>query len=140
MISFKPTNDLTQAASFTLDNMRPYYAHYAVDWDQTQIEQMTRDLVNFDIVLQQYVVGVLRLSFYAEECWLRDLQVDRDYQNRGIGAIALAEAVRLAKHNCCPILKLRVFNISPAVNLYKREGFAVINDDERFCYMSRAIE
>ena len=139
MVRFRLAEDLATAAHFTLSNMRPYYQHYSVDWDQAQIEEMTQQLANFDILFKEKPVGVIRLSFDAEECLLRDLQVEQHYQNRGIGAIALAEALRLATERCCKILKLRVFKISPAVHLYKRQGFDLTSEDERFYYMSRAV-
>lgn len=139
MVIFEPVKNLTQAAGITLANMLPYYQHYAVAWDETQIEAMTKPLVNLDIVLNDQVIGVMRLSFDADECYLRDLQVAPQYQNRGIGAYALAEAERRAKAKCFSCLKLRVFKISPAVNLYKRQGFSITNEDDRFYYMSREV-
>uniref|UniRef100_Q0HUT8 GCN5-related N-acetyltransferase n=1 Tax=Shewanella sp. (strain MR-7) TaxID=60481 RepID=Q0HUT8_SHESR len=139
MVTFRPTKDLAKAAHFTLSNMQPYYAQYAVDWDEAQIEQMTQDLVNFDILFEEKLVGIVRLSFDTEECWLRDLQVEQSYQNRGIGSIAIAEAERLAKEHGSHILKLKVFKNSPAVHLYKRQGFGLTSEDDRFYYMSRAV-
>ncbi|MFB2653625.1 GNAT family N-acetyltransferase [Shewanella seohaensis] len=139
MVTFRPAKDLAKAAYFTLSNMQPYYAQYSVDWDEAQIEQMTQDLVNFDILFEEKLVGVVRLSFDIEACWLRDLQVDQSYQNRGIGSIAIAEAERLAKEHGSHILKLKVFKNSPAVHLYKRQGFGLTSEDDRFYYMSRAI-
>ena len=139
MVTFRPAKDLAKAANFTLTNMRPYYEQYSVDWDEAQIEQMTQEIVNFDILFEEKLVGVIRLSFDTEECWVRDLQVDQSYQNRGIGSIALAEAERLAKEHCSYILKLRVFKNSPAVHLYKRQGFVLTSEDERLYYMSRAV-
>ncbi|MDH0448512.1 ribosomal-protein-alanine acetyltransferase [Shewanella putrefaciens] len=139
MVTFRPAKDLAKAAYFTLSNMLPYYAQYAVDWDEAQIEQMTQDLVNFDILFEEKLVGVVRLSFDIEACWLRDLQVDQSYQNRGIGSIAIAEAERLAKEHGSHILKLKVFKNSPAVHLYKRQGFGLTSEDDRFYYMSRAV-
>lgn len=139
VVTLRPARDLAQAANFTLSNMRPYYEKFSVDWDEAQIEEMTQELANFDIIFKGLLVGVMRLSFEAEECWLRDLQVDQNYQNRGIGSIALAEAEQLAREHCSNIFRLRVFKISPAVNLYKRQGFGLTSEDERFYYMSRAI-
>ena len=139
MVTFRPAKDLATAASFTLTNMRPYYAQYAVDWDETQIENMTKQLVNFDIIFEEQVVGVIRLSFNKEGCYLRDLQVAQRYQNRGIGSMALVETARLAKEHCSHLLQLRVFKNSPAVHLYKRHGFDVTSEDERFYYMNRAV-
>lgn len=139
MVTFRPAMDLAKAAHLTLSNMRPYYEQYSVDWDEAQIEKMTQELVNFDILFEGKLVGVIRLSFDNTECWLRDLQVDQNYQNQGIGSIALAEAERLAKERLSHILKLRVFKNSPAVHLYKRQGFGLTSEDERFYYMSRAV-
>lgn len=139
MVTFRLSKDLAKAAHFTLSNMQPYYEQFSVDWDEAQIEKMTQELVNFDILFEGKLVGVIRLSFDIEGCWLRDLQVDERYQNRGIGSIALAEAERLAKEHCCHILKLRVFKNSPAVHLYKRQGFGLTNEDERFYYMGRTL-
>lgn len=139
MISFRPAEDLASAAELTLSNMQPYYQQHAVAWDKTQIEQMTQQLVNLDILLAGKPVGIIRLSFDTEGCYLRDLQVAAQYQNRGIGALALAEAERLAKAANAAVLKLRVFKNSPAVHLYQRYGFNLINADERFYYMHRAV-
>ena len=139
MVIFEPAKDLEKVAHFTLSNMRPYYEQYSVDWDEAQIEKMTQELVNYDILVQGILVGVMRLSFDTEECWLRDLQVEQSYQNQGIGSIALAEAERLAREHCAETLKLRVFKNSPAVHLYKRQGFGLTSEDERFYYMSRTV-
>ncbi|MCH8492163.1 MAG: GNAT family N-acetyltransferase [Idiomarina sp.] len=139
MVTCRPAKDLARAASFTLTNMRPYYEQYSVDWDEAQIENMTKELANFDILFEGQLVGVIRLSFDNEECYLRDLQVVQSYQNRGIGSFALAEAERLTKEHGFSTLKLRVFKNSPAVHLYKRKGFGIINEDERLYYMSLTV-
>ena len=139
MVTFEPAKDLAKAAHFTLSNMRTYYEQYSVDWDEAQIEKMTQELVNFDILVHGRLVGVMRLSFDTEDCWLRDLQVEQSYQNQGIGSIALAEVERLARERGAETLKLRVFKNSPAVHLYKRQGFGLTSEDERFYYMSRTV-
>ncbi|MBU2114541.1 MAG: GNAT family N-acetyltransferase, partial [Gammaproteobacteria bacterium] len=68
MVTFRPAEDLAKAAHFTLSNMRPYYQQYSVDWDEAKIETMTQQLVNFDILFQEKLVGVVRLSFDSEVC------------------------------------------------------------------------
>ncbi|HAW94088.1 MULTISPECIES: GNAT family N-acetyltransferase [unclassified Arsukibacterium] len=139
MITFKPATNLAKAARYTLTNMRTYYQQYSVEWDESQIERMTENLINFDIFSEGEAIGVIRLQFDSEGCYLRDLQVDQNYQNRGIGSEAIAEAVRLAKAHGSHLLKLKVFKNSPAVQLYKRQGFSVTSEDERLYYMSRAV-
>lgn len=139
MITFSSTKNLSSAAELTLANMRSYYEQYSVEWDSVQIEKMTRELMNFDILFEGEPVGVIRLSFDDDGCHLRDLQVDERYQGRGIGSQALAQAEKLAREEKVNTLRLKVFKNSPAVRLYQRTGFNVSSEDERFYYMVRSI-
>lgn len=139
MITFQLTKDLAKAAELTLTNMRSYYAQYSVESDKAQIEDMTQQLLNWDILMAGKVVGVIRLSFDSEGGYLRDLQVEQQFQNRGIGAVALAEVERLVRASDARLLRLRVFKSSPAVHLYQRHGFRVNNEDDRFYYMDRSL-
>lgn len=135
MIELSTAKDLVGAAELTLTNMQPYYKKYRLDWDRTTILTMTEDLNNQQISLDGEAVGVLRLSFAADVCQLRDLQIDNHFQNRGIGKQVLREVVRLAEHESLKCIELKVFQISPAVRLYQRFGFSVQQQDERFFYM-----
>jgi ribosomal protein S18 acetylase RimI-like enzyme len=135
MITFRPAKNLASAAELTFANMRSYYEQYSVGWDIVQIEKMTRDLTNFDILFKGEPVGVIRLSFDDEGCHLRDLQVDERYQGRGIGSQALAETERLAREADAPTIRLKVFKNSHAVRLYQRTGFSMSSEDDRFYYM-----
>ena len=139
MISYRPTDDLLTSAAITYANMRPFYAHYSVDWQQPKILEQIVALDNWDILFNGELIGALRLSFDSDGCYLRDLQVSALFQNRGIGAEALAESVRLAQKSGAKKLKLRVFKISPAHRLYTKKGFNVVSEDERFYYMERKI-
>jgi len=119
--------------------MRSYYEQYSVEWDSVEIEKMTRELMNFDILFMGELVGVIRLSFDDDGCHLRDLQVDERYQGRGIGSQALAQAEKLAREEKVNTLRLKVFKSSPAVRLYQRNGFSASSEDDRFYYMVRSI-
>ena len=131
-ISFRRSENLSDVASITFINMRSYYERYNVEWDAQQIEEKTRDLENYDILLGELVIGVFRLQFHHDCCYLRDLQVKSAFQNQGVGKFVLAEAKSLTKAAKLQTLKLRVFKISPAVELYKRNGFVEESNDERF--------
>jgi GNAT superfamily N-acetyltransferase len=139
VISYQPAGDLSKSAGITYENMRSYYAHYSVDWQQPKILEQIVDLDNWDIVSDGELIGALRLSFDSDGCYLRDLQISTLFQNKGIGAEALAESVRLAQKSGAKKLKLRVFKISPAHRLYKKKGFNVVSEDERFYYMEQEI-
>lgn len=119
--------------------MRPYYEHYLVDWKPSTILGQITGLDNWDILSNGEVVGAIRLLFDGGECYLRDLQVSEEFRNQGIGAAALSETVRLALASGVKKLKLRVFKISPAHHLYKRNGFILVNEDDKFYYMEQLI-
>jgi len=137
-ISFRPTADFSESAEITFNNMRSYYEHYSVDWDQQQILEHIAKLESWDILFDGEVVGAIRLEYDDGHCYLRDLQVRSSFQNKGIGAAALAETARLANEAKRVLIRLKVFKISPAYHLYQRSGFQVEKEDDRFYYMSRA--
>jgi GNAT superfamily N-acetyltransferase len=139
VITYQTVGDLSKSAEITYNNMRTYYAHYSVDWQQPKILEQIVGLDNWDILSDGELIGTLRLSFDSDGCYLRDIQVNSLFQNKGIGAEALAESVRLAQKSGAKKLKLRVFKISPAHHLYKRKGFTVVSEDERFYYMEQEI-
>lgn len=139
MISFQAVSDLSTSADITYNNMRSYYEHYAVDWQPINILEQITDLVNWDILFDDEVVGAIRLSFDGDGCYLRDLQVGEQFQNKGIGALALEESNRLARESGAKTLKLRVFKISPAFHLYNRSGFTTVSEDDRFYFMEREV-
>ena len=139
MISYRPTDDLLTSAAITYANMRPFYAHYSVDWQQPKILEQIVALDNWDILFNGELIGALRLSFDSDGCNLRDVQVNAPFQNKGIGAHALAESLRLAKQSDAKKLSLKVFKISLAHRLYKRAGFILVREDERFYYMEKEI-
>jgi GNAT superfamily N-acetyltransferase len=139
VISYQPAGDLSKSAEITYDNMRTYYTHFSVDWKQPKILEQIISLDNWDILFDGELIGALRLSFDSDGCYLRDLQVRSLFQNKGIGAKALAESLRLAQKSGAKKLNLRVFKISPAHHLYKRKGFIVVREDERFYYMEKEI-
>jgi GNAT superfamily N-acetyltransferase len=138
-ISFVRTADLKRAASITFDNMRVYYQQFAPEWDVSKVFEATLELENYDILFQQQVVGVMRLQFNDDFCVLRDLQIIDSAKNKGIGSASLNEAKRRAVNANLNTLTLRVFKSSPAVALYKRNGFVIQSEDERFFNMIAKI-
>ncbi len=139
MISFQPTVNLQSSAEITFENMRSYYEHYAVDWALPQVLEQITSLENWDILYDQEVIGAIRLAFDEEGCYLRDLQICEPFQNKRIGASAIAQCEQWAIKAEAKHLRLRVFKISPAHHLYKRVGFIVEREEDRFYYMSKTL-
>ena len=139
MISYQPSKNLTKSAEITFFNMRPYYEQLSVHWEQSKILEQIQCLDNWDILYDGEVIGAIRMSFDSEGGYLRDLQISGEFQNKGLGAKALDEAMRLSKQACAEKLRLRVFKISPAFHLYQRCGFLVVSEDEKFIYMEKLV-
>ncbi|PSW16115.1 GNAT family N-acetyltransferase [Photobacterium rosenbergii] len=139
MISYQPSTNLSQSAEMTYQNMCPYYEQLSVSWEPSKILEQVQGLDNWDILYEGEVIGAIRMSFDSEGGYLRDLQISGAFQNKGLGAKALDEAMRLTKQAGAKKLRLRVFKISPAFHLYERCGFSVVSDDEKFIYMEKLV-
>jgi GNAT superfamily N-acetyltransferase len=139
MIEILETKDLKSAANFTLANMKPYYDKYKVDWSLDDIYEATKELSNFDLRLDGQCIGVLRISFENGHCQLRDIQIDAEYQGKGYGAAAIANLIAIARMREARVIELKVFQCSPAHRLYRRVGFIIESEDDRFYYMSLPI-
>ncbi|GAM75171.1 acetyltransferase [Vibrio ishigakensis] len=140
MISYQPTTDFKASSQITYNNMRTYYEHYGVNWERSKIEEQIQGLQNWDVLMNGEVVGAIRLQFDAEGCYLRDLQVSAELQGQGIGREALAKVEELALQSGADFVRLRVFKISPAYQLYLRAGYAVDKQEDNFYYMSKLAQ
>ena len=138
-IEFSPTKDLYQSATLTLDNMQEYYQQYQVDWQVDKIVEQITPLENIDIIFEGTIIGAIRLSFDNKTCYLRDLQVDKAHQNKGLGAKALSHVCDIANSRQIKVVQLRVFKISPAIHLYLRHQFIKTKQDDRFYYMEKSL-
>lgn len=132
--------NIEQAALYTYTNMLPYYKRYDVNWTLLDIVEKTKDLINYDIVYNQHTVGIVRLQFTQSDCWLSDFQIEASFQGKGIGHAVIGHIKQIAKVQSSLKLLLKVFKISPAVTLYKRNGFNIKREDERFYYMQALLK
>lgn len=135
MLKIVKATNLKSAAQFTLDNMQVYYEMYDVNWNIDDVYQATKALDNFDILMNNELIGVLRLSFDNKICQLRDIQIGTAHQGKGYGAQVIDFVKAMAKDQQCHAIELKVFQRSPAHKLYSRVGFTIDKQDERFYYM-----
>ncbi len=139
MLQLIETGDINRSAKLTFTNMKPYYDLNNVDWDLNDVSNAITELTNYDIYVDDKLVGALRLSFNDNRCQLRDIQVKADLQSKGLGAKTIAKTIELAKDQDAQFIDLKVFKNSPAHRLYSRLGFITEQSDERFYHMSLAI-
>ena len=139
MLKIAKVKNLKSAAQFTLDNMQIYYEMYDVNWIIDDVYQATKALDNFDILMNNELIGVLRLSFDNKICQLRDIQIGTAYQGKGYGAQVIDFVKAMATERACQAIELKVFQRSPAHKLYSRVGFTTNKQDERFYYMTMPL-
>ncbi|USD22505.1 GNAT family N-acetyltransferase [Microbulbifer variabilis] len=139
MIQFIKTKDLDKSAKLTLANMQEYYDMYGVDWTLSDVRSAIENLENYDVVNDDGVFGIVRLSFENNRCQLRDIQVVSNQQNKGLGALVISKVTELARQKNLGFIDLRVFKRSPAYRLYGRLGFVIENEDDKFYQMTLTV-
>jgi len=83
-------------------------------------------------------VGILRVERSAESIDLKQIFILPEFQRRGVGSELLHHLMREAEATRLP-LKLRVLRVNPAVHLYERLGFSVVNASAEHVYMAYAV-
>ncbi|MFX0200017.1 MAG: GNAT family N-acetyltransferase [Candidatus Hodarchaeota archaeon] len=127
------------AHNLTQTNMKGYIERYWGGWKE-EIFGNNYDLgENYLVVMEDNPIGYLRIRFAANECWIEDIQIKEDYQNRGIGSWVLKNALLVAERKGCESMKLRVLKENPAKRLYNRFGFVQISDDESSIIMKKDL-
>ena len=119
-IEFRVAKNKDFTESLTKMNMRPYYENFSIDWDSAQFDKDWLVFDNFEIFYNNAVVGIVRVWFDKEACYLRDLQISPLHQRQGIGSAAITKAIQIAKTKSYKKLRLRIFNTNPAIELYKK--------------------
>ncbi|WP_192034603.1 GNAT family N-acetyltransferase [Halomonas sp. YLGW01] len=121
--------------SLTRQNMEPYYQQIGIHWDQALFDKNWEELESYEIILDDDAVGVLRLSHDNTAYYIRDLQVQPGWQNRGVGSQAVSFANGIAREAGVRLLRLCVFSMNPAVALYERLGFRICKTEGAVHYM-----
>jgi len=124
-ISLKPASDKSFTAQLTRENMTPYYRQRNILWNQARFDQNWPRFNNYEVHIGEKPVGILRLSFADNICYIREIQLKREYQGAGIGSRVLDWVVKKAREYKLTAVRLSVYTNNPARRLYARKGFQV---------------
>ena len=79
-------------------------------------------------------VGYFCLKESDEERYLSNIQIDPDWQGKGLGSAVLNAILSASESKS---VKLMTFTDNPAMQLYERLGFEVVERDGKTVYMLR---
>lgn len=121
----------------------------AVPWSEEQLEaflrtQFTMQQRTYDakypeaehkiILCDGTDAGAVKFNSTPEDIHLVDLILLPEYRNQGAGSTLLKQFQREAEHTGRTI-SLRVVKTNPAIRLYKRVGFSVLDEEAAYLFM-----
>ena len=124
--------DLEWLDLFYESMMRPY-VELTHEWDSTKFREYFDPNIIEVIQVDGIDIGMLKVEERDNYIYLGDIQIDRAYQNKGIGTKLIKRVIESASIANKPI-RLRVLKGNPAKDLYLRLGFREIQTLEN-CYM-----
>lgn len=138
-IVIQASTEIEWASTLTRTNMQPYYQARGLVWDSAQYEAHWPQFENFSVIYQGQWVGVIRFTSDEQALYLRDLQIEPQYQRLGLGLSCLNYAVEHLKRHHLRRLRLNVFAENPAINLYRRFGFDKVSEVDGLIRMELCI-
>lgn len=110
-----------------------HYIRFEKIWQETELRAVR---------LNGLLIGCLGFADHPDRHELLEIQIDPDFQNRGIGAQLIQWLIMRAQEEAKP-LYLNVFTESSAQRLYERLGFKVIDSSayqHRMVYDSKQMQ
>ncbi|QXI32237.1 GNAT family N-acetyltransferase [Pseudomonas promysalinigenes] len=125
--------DLTRRA------MLPYYHEFGLLWVEEAFDQAWAWREQWLVMQDDQVLGFCSLSQDRQALFIRELHLSEQHRGRGVGSQVLQTLAGWAAQRRLPLLRLMVFKSNPARQLYLRQGFIDMGNDECFVRMQRTI-
>ncbi|WP_409488587.1 GNAT family N-acetyltransferase [Pseudomonas promysalinigenes] len=125
--------DLTRRA------MLPYYYEFGLLWVEEAFDQAWAWREQWLVMQDDQVLGFCSLSQDRQALFIRELHLSEQHRGRGVGSQVLQTLAGWAAQRRLPLLRLMVFKSNPARQLYLRQGFIDMGNDECFVRMQRTI-
>jgi GNAT superfamily N-acetyltransferase len=116
------------------------YVEVIWGWDEELQQKLIRERFNPAslqvIQVTSIDIGVLNVEKRKEEWHLANIQLQPEFQKKGLGTQILTDLISKADQNRVP-LTLSVLAPNPARLLYERLGFVTFEQDEKRFHMRR---
>lgn len=110
-------------------NMEPYLTRRGQQWTRTGWDEKAPSREFFELYTARERVGFV--SLWRDNdiggVHIGDIQLEPQFRNRGIGALAIERVFAIARSRGLREVTLNVFRDNPAIRLYERMGFEVID-------------
>lgn len=70
-------------------------------------------------------------------CEIKRIYVRKDFRGRGFGSALLIQALKFAEENYSTVVLKTDARLKDAINLYRKNGFSVINEEDGVTYFEK---
>ena len=130
-------DDYGYCHSLTKRNMQPFYKKHKLEWKP---KSYRKNFVPKFIKILEYNgrrIGFYKLIFKENSWYLSDLQISGLLKGKGIGTKIMMLLETIVKKKGYNTIKLRVFSDNPAINLYKKLRYKVLEKQGNFYLMKK---
>ncbi|QHD06401.1 GNAT family N-acetyltransferase [Pseudomonas sp. R76] len=129
--------DCSFARVLTRQSMDRYYEHYGFIWSNDGFDTAWAGRESWMICRDDKVIGFISLSYDDDALFIRELHLIEASRGQGAGSWVLEQMVLKARTQGLGFLRLTVFKINPARNLYLRHGLSIVQEENCFLCMER---
>jgi ribosomal protein S18 acetylase RimI-like enzyme len=108
-----------------------------LSYEEHELRARTRLECCSILTVHDRTVGMIKIARTAESWTIEQLQIEPEFQGRGIGAAVVRHTQQEAKSAGVRLL-LGVLKVNPALRLYERLGFEVIGEANGIVEMASA--
>ena len=132
----RPASDLDYQYCYELtkENMYDLFCRHWGGWIESSFRKDFDVDATTIIIHNSSRVGYFSLKRNSEELFLDNLQLSQSIQGQGLGTRILQN---ILSNNKLKQISLTTFADNPAINLYRKAGFAVIDRKELAVHMSK---
>jgi len=130
MLSISPATEsgFQMAKALMLENMGSYHETHNIPWDPDWVDLNYRDKDNYSLYLGTAWVGFVSLEWLETSVFVHTLQIQPADQGLGLGNQVFQWLRTQAARRGMQRIGCRSFRDNPALELYRRLGFAVVEE------------
>lgn len=130
------SNKYEECVALGRQSMLSYFQENGLSWNFEERLRVYRTCELYEVT-DGVTVGYVALREKDEKLYLADLQILAEFQNKGYGTKLLASVKNIAKIKGYDLVYLKVFKNNPALNLYLRNGYGHVTE-EQYVYLLSA--